>query len=55
MDLHEIAVGGAEIAVAGRESDWLEEKPEDDRHPVSLQRRDARSGGLAEGPEPCWP
>lgn len=24
MDLHEIAVGGAEIAVAGRESDWLE-------------------------------
>jgi thiol reductant ABC exporter CydC subunit len=49
MDLHEIAVGGAEIAVAGRESDWLERSREDDRHLVSLQRRDAMSGGLAEG------
>ena len=49
MALHEIAVGGAEIAVAGRESDWLERSREDDRHLVSLQRRDAMSGGLAEG------
>ncbi len=48
-DLHEIAVGGAEIAVAGREDDWLARAEDDDRHLVSLQRRDAMSGGLAEG------
>ncbi len=48
-DLHEIAVGGAEIAVAGREEDWLARALEDDRNLVSLQRRDAMSGGLAEG------
>ena len=48
-DLHEIASGGAEIAVAGREEDWLGRADEDDRRLVSLQRRDAMSGGLAEG------
>jgi len=48
-DLHEIAVGGAEIAVAGREEDWLDRAREDDARLVSLQRRDAMSGGLAEG------
>ena len=48
-DLHEIAVGGAEIAVAGREEDWLGRTESDDHQLVSLQRRDAMSGGLAEG------
>ncbi|MCB0869996.1 MAG: thiol reductant ABC exporter subunit CydC [Solirubrobacterales bacterium] len=48
-DLHEIAVGGAEIAVAGREEDWLDRTRTDDRQLVALQRRDAMSGGLAEG------
>lgn len=49
VDLHEIAFGGAEIAVAGREEDWLARANKDDRQLVSLQRRDALSGGLAEG------
>lgn len=48
-DLHEIAFGGAEIAVAGREDDWLGRTEADDQRLVSLQRRDAMSGGLAEG------
>lgn len=48
-DLHEIAFGGAEIAVAGREEDWLGRAEADDRQLVSLQRRDAMSNGLAEG------
>jgi thiol reductant ABC exporter CydC subunit len=48
-DLHEIATGGAEIAVAGREEDWLRRTTEDDRHLVALQRGDAMSEGLAEG------
>ncbi len=48
-DLHEIAVGGAEIAVAGREDDWLGRARADDDQLVSLQRRDAMSAGLAEG------
>ena len=48
-DLHEIAFGGAEIAVAGREDDWLERTSADDRQLVSLQQRDAMSGGLSEG------
>ncbi|MBN8866180.1 MAG: thiol reductant ABC exporter subunit CydC [Solirubrobacterales bacterium] len=48
-DLHEIAAGGAEIAVAGREEDWLGRAAAADRELVSLQRRDAMSGGLAEG------
>lgn len=48
-DLHEIAFGGAEIAVAGREEDWLGQAEADDQHLVALQRRDAMSGGLAEG------
>ena len=48
-DLHEITFGGAEIAVAGREEDWLARAGTDDAELVSLQRRDAMSGGLAEG------
>lgn len=48
-DLHEIAFGGAEIAVAGREEDWLGRAREDDLNLVALQRKDAMSGGLAEG------
>ncbi len=48
-DLHEIAVGGAEIAVAGREDDWLAVTSADDRELVSLQQKDAMSEGLAEG------
>lgn len=48
-DLHEIAFGGAEIAVACREEDWLDRAAADDRQLVSLQRRDAMSNGLAEG------
>lgn len=48
-DLHEIASGGAEIAVAGRERDWLARTDEDDLELVALQRRDAVSEGLAEG------
>lgn len=48
-DLHEIAVGGAEIAVAGREDDWLERALADDRELVCLQRQDALSEGTAEG------
>jgi len=48
-DLHEIAVGGAEIAVAGREEDWLGIAMRDDYELVRLQRRDAVSGGMAEG------
>jgi thiol reductant ABC exporter CydC subunit len=48
-DLHEIALGGAEIAVAGREEHWLDLARTDDARLVSLQQRDAMSGGLAEG------
>jgi thiol reductant ABC exporter CydC subunit len=48
-DLHEIAVGGAEIAVAGREDDWLALTSADDRELVTLQQKDAMSEGLAEG------
>lgn len=48
-DLHEIAVGGAEIAVAGREDDWLALTSADDGELVSLQQKDAMSEGLAEG------
>jgi len=48
-DLLEIATGGAEIAVAGREADWLGRATEDDTRLVALQRRDAVSEGLAQG------
>ena len=48
-DLLEMATGSAEIAVAGREQDWLERTEEDDAEVVRLQRRDAISGGLAVG------
>lgn len=48
-DLLEIAAGSAEIAVAGREADWLSQTEADDLVVVRLQRRDAISGGLAVG------
>ena len=48
-DLLEMATGSAEIAVAGREEDWLERAGSDDAEVVRLQRRDAVSGGLAVG------
>ena len=51
-DLHEIAFGGAEIAVACREEDWLDRAAADDRQLVSLQRRDAMTPGLAGAPAP---
>lgn len=49
VDLHEIVAGGAEIAVAGRESDWLGRTAGSDREVTRLQRRDAVNNGLAVG------
>ncbi|MBK8294449.1 MAG: thiol reductant ABC exporter subunit CydC [Solirubrobacterales bacterium] len=49
VDLQEIAAGGAEIAVAGREGDWLSRTAASDREVARLQRRDAFNGGLAVG------
>ncbi len=49
VNLHEIAAGGAEIAVAGREHDWLARTAGADREVTRLQRRDAVNGGLAAG------
>ncbi len=49
VDLLEIANGGAEIAVAGREDDWLERVGNSNREVTRLQRRDAVNGGLAVG------
>ncbi|MCB0827960.1 MAG: thiol reductant ABC exporter subunit CydC [Solirubrobacterales bacterium] len=49
VDLLEIANGGAEIAVAGREDDWLERVDGSNREVARLQRRDAVNGGLAVG------
>ena len=49
VNLHEIAAGGAEIAVAGREDDWLSRTAGSDREVTRLQRRDALNGGLAAG------
>ncbi len=48
-DLLEIATGSAELAVAGRERDWLQRVAASDRRVVELQRSDAVSGGLAVG------
>jgi thiol reductant ABC exporter CydC subunit len=47
--LLEVTTGSAEIAVAGREEDWLERAVSADREVVGLQKRDALNGGLAAG------
>jgi thiol reductant ABC exporter CydC subunit len=47
--LLEVTTGSAEIAVAGREADWLERARSADREVVDLQKRDALNGGLAAG------
>lgn len=49
VDLHEIATGGAEIAVAGREGDWLRRSGVSDSEVTRLQRSDALNNGLAAG------
>jgi len=49
VNLHEIATGGAEIAVAGRERDWLARTAGSDSEVTRLQRRDAVNGGMAAG------
>jgi thiol reductant ABC exporter CydC subunit len=48
-DLVEIASGSAEIAIAGREEEWLARCERDGARLTRLQRRDALSGGLAVG------
>jgi thiol reductant ABC exporter CydC subunit len=48
-DLVEIASGSAELAMAGREADWIERSERDGADLARLQRRDAISGGLAVG------
>ncbi|HET7507644.1 MAG TPA: thiol reductant ABC exporter subunit CydC [Solirubrobacterales bacterium] len=48
-DLVEIASGSAEIAVAGREEEWIARCDRDSARLTRLQRRDALSGGLAVG------
>ncbi len=48
-DLHEVAFGASEIAVAGREDDWLNRIGRADEDVLELQRRDAVSNGLAVG------
>ncbi|MEZ5076139.1 MAG: thiol reductant ABC exporter subunit CydC [Solirubrobacterales bacterium] len=48
-ELVEIASGAAEIAVAGRERDWIERAEWAGADLARLQRRDALTGGLAVG------
>jgi thiol reductant ABC exporter CydC subunit len=48
-NLVEIATGSAEIAVAGRETDWIERADRSSSRLARLQVRDALSGGLAAG------
>lgn len=48
-DLVEIASGSAELAVAGREREWISRAETDSERLTRLQRRDALSGGLAAG------
>lgn len=48
-DLVEIASGSAELAVAGREREWIDGVDRDSARLARLQRRDALSGGLAVG------
>lgn len=45
----EAADGGAEIAVAGREADWIERTERASRSLGRIQRRDALAGGLGTG------
>jgi ABC-type transport system involved in cytochrome bd biosynthesis fused ATPase/permease subunit len=45
----EAADGGAEIAVAGREADWIERTDRASRGLGRIQRRDALAGGLGTG------
>jgi ATP-binding cassette, subfamily C, bacterial CydC len=47
--LLEVTTGSAEIAVAGREEDWLRRAEAADRKVVGLQKRDALNGGIAAG------
>ncbi|HEX8753040.1 MAG TPA: thiol reductant ABC exporter subunit CydC [Solirubrobacterales bacterium] len=48
-NLVEIAAGSAEIAVAGREAEWIERSERSSARLARIQRRDALSGGLAVG------
>ncbi len=48
-DLLEAATGSSEIAMAGREDDWLDRIGRADEDVLALQRRDAVSNGLAVG------
>lgn len=48
-DLLEIASGSAELAVAGRERDWLNRVAASDSRVIELQKSDALSGGVAVG------
>lgn len=48
-DLVEIASGSAELAMAGREADWISRSERGGADLARLQRRDAISGGLAVG------
>lgn len=48
-DLVEIASGSAELALAGREEDWIRRSERNGAELARLQRRDAASGGLAAG------
>jgi thiol reductant ABC exporter CydC subunit len=45
----EAAGGAAEIAMAGREREWIERADRQNAHLASIQRRDALAGGLAGG------
>lgn len=47
--LLEVTAGSAEIAVAGREQDWLSRTAQADDEVIALQKRDALNGGLASG------
>lgn len=47
--LLEVTTGSAEIAVAGREEDWLKRAESADQRVVKLQKRDALNGGISEG------
>ncbi len=48
-DMIEVASGSAEIAVAGREQEWLSRIESDGARLAHLQRRDALTGGLSVG------
>ena len=48
----EVAGGAAEIAMAGREHDWIERADREGARLARMQRRDALAGGLAGGLRP---